>query len=410
MIAATDGACSPPPRSWQPADGAAVGPARTPPRFTLDGNAELESRLAGTCDAVLAGIRGLIPPRRLEAVLLGGGYGRREGGVMQTGEGERPYNDLEFYVCLRGNRHLNERRHHLPLEVLGEILTPRAGVEVEFKIISLAELRRSRISMFSYDLLLGHRWLLGNGGLLFGCTHHRIAEDIPPAEATRLLMNRCSGLLFAQERLERDEFTGADADFVQRNLAKAELAFGDAVLTTFGQYHWSCQERHRRLQRLAPAEPPAWLDEVRTRHAAGLKFKLHPERSAASREALRASHAAVAALGLQVWLWQERGRLGAPFASAGAYAESKVNKCPETRRARNLLVNLKLAGLRSLFQSDPFRHPRERALHALCSLLWERAARPPPPRRDPPGAALGPPPAPFSDQVSSYRALWQRVN
>ncbi|PYL00604.1 MAG: hypothetical protein DME19_04505, partial [Verrucomicrobia bacterium] len=80
------------------------------------------------------------------------------------------------------------------------------------------------------------------------------AERIPLCEATRLLMNRCSGLLFARERLECAEFSPVDADFVERNLAKAQLAFGDAVLTAFGRYHWSCLERHKRLKSLKMPE------------------------------------------------------------------------------------------------------------------------------------------------------------
>jgi hypothetical protein len=384
-----------------------VSEAAVSRRFTLDGNDALESHLAGICDTIMAGIRGLIPSHRLQAVLLGGGYGRGEGGVMRTSEGQRPYNDLEFYVCLRGNRHLNERRHHLPLEVLGEILTPMAGAEVEFKIISLEELRRSRISMFSHDLIMGHRWLLGHPGLLFDLTHHQVAKDIPSSEATRLLMNRCTGLLFAQERLQRGEFTATDADFVHRNIAKAELAFGDAVLTAYGQYHWSCLERHRRLQRLILDEPLAWLDDVRLFHAAGLQFKLHPERSTASRAVLQARQNAVVALGLKVWLWQEKRRLGANFTCVSDYAWGTLNKCPETSRHRNVLVNLKVGGLRSLFKFNAFRHPREKVLHALALLLWHR---PVPPPMDGPGAAPSSFTPHFTDLISSYRALWQRVN
>jgi hypothetical protein len=384
-----------------------VNPAAAQLRFTLDGNDALEKHLAGICDTIMTGIRGLIPSHRLQAVLLGGGYGRGEGGVMRTSEGQRPYNDLEFYVCLRGNRHLNERRHHLPLEVLGEILTPMAGAEVEFKIISLDELRRSRVSMFSHDLLMGHRWLLGHPGLLFDLTHHEVAREIPSSEATRLLMNRCTGLLFAQERLERGAFTAADADFVHRNIAKAELAFGDAVLTAHRQYHWSCLERHRRLQKLIPDEPLSWLDDVRLCHATGLQFKLHPERSTASRAVLQAQQNAVVALGLKVWLWQEKRRLGANFTCVSDYAWGRLNKCPETSRHRNLLVNLKIGGLRSLFKFNSFRHPREKALHAMALLLWHR---PVPPPMDGPGVVPFSLTAYFTDLVSSYKALWQRVN
>src|SRR5207248_7591902 len=129
------------------------------------------------------------------------------------------YNDLEFYVYLQGNRQLNERRFGRALHVLGEILTPQAGVEVEFKITSLREVERGAVTMFSYDLRMGHRWLFGREELLAGCAHHRSSDEIPLSEATRLLMNRGSGLLFARERLEQREFTAADADFVRRNIA-----------------------------------------------------------------------------------------------------------------------------------------------------------------------------------------------
>src|SRR5439155_17495371 len=80
------------------------------PRFTLDGGAELENHLARTCQQVLAGVQSIVPAEKLEAILLGGGYGRGEGGVLKTESGDRPYNYLEFYVCLRGNVWLNEQR------------------------------------------------------------------------------------------------------------------------------------------------------------------------------------------------------------------------------------------------------------------------------------------------------------
>jgi hypothetical protein len=141
-----------------------------------------------------------------------------------------------------------------------------------------------------------------------------------------------------------------------------------------------------------------------------MRFKLHPGRSTASRDALRAEHAAVVALGLRVWLWQEEYRLGVAFASASDYAESKVNKSPETSPFRNLLVNLKVGGAGSLGKINPFRHPRERALHALCLLLWKQDGGSPSQNQRGLHAALLRPPSPFQDLVASYKALWQRVN
>lgn len=380
------------------------------PRFTADGSRELEQHLAQTCARIAAGIRGLVPARKLEAVLLGGGYGRGEGGVLKTAGGDQPYNDLEFYVCLRGNRHLNELRFGRALHVLGEILTPQAGVEVEFKITSLRELERAPVSMFSYDLMLGHRCFVGDEALLHRCAHHREAEEIPLAEATRLLMNRCSGLLFAREKLEKREFTGADADFVGRNIAKAELALGDALLVAYCQYHWSARERHRRLERLTRIEPMPWLRDVCRHHAAGVDFKLHPERSTASRETLREQHAPLADLARAVFLWIEERRLEASFESPCDYALSGRNKCPELPAVRNVIINANALGVRPLLDARAGRHPRERIFNSLALLLWEREAVSSTVFRTQLQRELQTRAATFPELMQAYRALWARVN
>jgi hypothetical protein len=380
------------------------------PRFTLDGSDDLEQHLARTCAKIAAGIRGLIPRRKLHAVLLGGGYGRGQGGVLRTAGGDRPYNDLEFYVLLHGNRHLNQKRFGRALHVLGEILTPQAGVEVEFKITSRAEIARGRVSMFSYDLLMGHRWLIGDERVLEACSDHRDAAKIPLSEATRLLMNRCSGLLFARELLEHREFTAANSDFVRRNMAKAQLALGDAVLVAHRQYHCDARERHDRLQELVPDDTMPWYAEARRHHAMGVEFKLHPERSTASREQLAADHANVTALAGAIWLWLEQRRICAPFRSPRAYAMSELNKCRETSPSRNVLVNLRALGMRPWTENRATRHPRERILNAMTLLLWEPATLGSPHLLHCVQRELQSNATTFADLMCAYRELWAKVN
>ena len=380
-----------------------------PPRFTRDGSDSLEWHIARTCDVVLAGVQKIVPSRKLEALMLGGGYGRGEGGVLKTGTGDRPYNDLELYVCVRGNRFFNRWRYEPALHELAESLSPAAGVEVEFKVISLDHLRGAPITMFYYDLVLGHRWLWGGDELLHGCEHHREARAIPLSEATRLLMNRCSGLLFALERLERQPFTVEDTDFVGRNLAKAQLAFGDAVLTVFGQYHWSCLERHERLRRLNVLECDPWLADVRRHHSAGVRFKLHPYRTRASLAVLRAQYEELRALAFSVWLWLENRRLGLRFQSARDYAMSPANKYSGSNPWRNLLLSLKAFGPAAFFSRAATRAPQERLLNALALLLWE------PWRSDPQLTwrlqdELGIRRGTRQDLTRVYRRLWAQFN
>ena len=377
-------------------------------RFTLDGSEALERRLAMWCEEVRSGVQRIVPASQLEGLLLGGGYGRGEGGVLRTASGDAAYNDLEFYVLIRGPIFLSERKYRHALHELGEALTARAGLEVELKILSAAKLRHSPPSMFYYDLVLGHRQFAGGLDLLAGCEHLRHAAAIPLYEATRLLMNRCSGLLFALERLRRAEFSEADADFVGRNLAKAQLAFGDVVLAAHGKYHWSCLERHLRLDKMR--EPVPHLEDITRHHAEGVEFKLHPQRSVQSLEELRDRHAELAALGRDLWLWLEDQRLQRDFSSPRDYAASAVDKCPETSAWRNRLVRGRRFGLRAALASGAGRYPRQSLFHSLALLLWEEEAPNDARLREILSRELRSESTNFGGWVGAYEALWRNFN
>src|SRR5579883_253601 len=94
-------------------------PAKLTSRFTINGSDALEGRLAEACQKVFAGVQSLIPAAELQGLVLGGGYGRGQGGVLQTEHGDEPYNDMEFYVFVRGSVLLAERRHRAALQELG---------------------------------------------------------------------------------------------------------------------------------------------------------------------------------------------------------------------------------------------------------------------------------------------------
>jgi hypothetical protein len=284
-------------------------------------------------------------------------------------------------------------------------------VEVEFKITSLAELTASPVSMFSYDLVEGHRRIGGDLAPqpLAGCAQHRRAEDIPPLEATRLLMNRCTGLLLARTQLEPDSISPAAMDFIRRNVAKAQLACGDALLAADGLYHWSCRERHRRLQDLAQREPSPWHAALLRHHAAGVDFKLHPKSGEISRAALVTQHAEIIAFALECWLRLETRRLGRPFSSARAYAEDPGDQCPGTSALRNFLLNLRLNRFRFHARPNPWRHPRQRIFRSLALLLWEPAALTDPGLQKRLRTELNTHATTAAQWLAAYQSLWRQV-
>ena len=378
-------------------------------RFTRDGDAALESWLGELCAKTATGIQRIVPCASLEALILGGGYGRGEGGVLKTEDGDASYNDLEFFVLIRGAPRLNERRYGKAIHDLGHRLTEESGLEVELKITSLASIRSSETTMFYYDLVCGHRVTIGPPDIFDGCEHHTQASRIPLHEATRLMMNRCSGLLYAQERLSRSPITEDEADFVYRNIAKAQLAMGDALLAANGQYHWSCIERHQRLKHLALRELADEMPLVIKAHASGVHFKLHPERCPIAHAGLHELHEKVNALGWTIWQWIEQRRLKRSFASPAQYAHDPASKCPETRRLKNALVRVMAFGPTAALRGDRWRYPRESLLRILPLLLWQRDSY------SAESAALANRwlhrPAPtWNEAVEAYERLWCRFN
>jgi hypothetical protein len=339
-------------------------------RLTLDGSDRLEDRLRQMCAEVVRAVQAVVAPRHLHAIVLGGGYGRGEGGVLRGEVEDQPYNDLDFYVFLREPLLLRQLRYGPSLEHARQTLCSESKLEVEFKLEAVEKLRRSPVSMFSYDLVAAQRVLFGKEPVFEGCAHHLDAQRIPWSEATRLLFNRCSGLLLARELIAHQTLSAEEADFAVRNMAKANLALGDALLTALGLYHWSSLRRARMLASLVSDTLP-WLEEVQRRHAAGVEFKLHPHRT--WEPGLAEEHLRLSQLALQVWLWLESLRLGLPFPSARSYAFNRRSKFPETATWRNYLLTMRTFGVKAL--SDPWarRHPRERLLNVLALMLWQRS-------------------------------------
>lgn len=343
-------------------------------RFTIDGSTDLEAWLADMCQKVLGAVVSVVPMSKLEALMLGGGYGRGEGGVFRAESGDRPYGRLEFYVCIRGNRWAGERLYKDRLLNLGDKLSVAAGITVELNVLSLAKLRSCPPSVRRYELVKGHRWVWGDEMMLVGCERHRRAKQIPGSEAIRLLMSRCSGLLFVRQNLENGALACDEADFVARNLAEAEVALGDAFLAADGRYHWQYRERSRRLSCNDRTADFPRIEELARYHANGISFKLHPKECTESPSSLRDRHARLVSLCRDLWLWIEQRRLGYSFETPREYGLSNLNKCPETASHGNLLVNMSSFGLSGLYDRWRCRHPRERLLNSLPLLLWEPSA------------------------------------
>ena len=175
---------------------------------------------------------------RLRGVVLGGGYGRGEGGVFEAPGGiQRLYNDLDFFAVTEDGASGRD------IDVIAAALAPisrrwtgKLGIDVDFVVRTPWRMRHDQERVMIQELLHGYFDVAGEPGVeMFRGMERRDPGAFPWSEAARQLMNRGMGLAFAS--------VSDDADFAARNINKCILGVGDALLIARGGYRWRAADR-----------------------------------------------------------------------------------------------------------------------------------------------------------------------
>jgi len=293
----------------------------------------------------------------LVALVLGGGYGRGEGGVARSGGQERPYNDLDFTVIVRRKRGVAAALE--PVRRRGQ---ESVGLEVDFsRPLTERDVANWPRWLMWQDLLNGHVVVEGPPDILARLAPASLREPLPAIEATRLLLNRGAGLLWAM-RVARCCEAAPDADFARRNYHKCALALGDAALIAWGRYVTPCAGRAERLASLEREREDVRRLGAGETYGAALKFKVSPGEVDTAAPAER-DLADMAARWGRVFLGVENQRTGKKFATLDDYAAWPGLREPELhtafRRARNLAQNARRGvfswryGRESLYRQAP---------------------------------------------------------
>jgi len=296
-----------------------------------------------------------------EAMILGGGYGRGEGGIATDAAGEPAFfNDLDYFIFTNEpcNTALNDavRQWEKDESVL-------LGIDVEGKCLPCSDLDATSGSMMFFDLVMAHTQIMGPDDYLAPYLPLAKAESIAAIEATRLLWNRGSGLFFAKADLA----TESNLSVVHRNQAKAKLALGDALLTIRGKYRPYVRERQALLQVEAAIDP-----RIVALHEEGTAFKLHPT-ATPSLEVIQATQLVLTEIWSACFIEVESKRLGHQFKDSSDYIKYGGKLFPETATWRNYLLALRDQLKRGGRLSPSNDYPRGALQRVLLSLLAEPA-------------------------------------
>ncbi len=214
-------------------------------QFTFHGNPAAEKTLSGALAAISGEIASCPDAASIEAVLLGGGYGRGEGGAKTDGS---LYNDLDFFVLVNDSANGPELRKFF--DSLSGEWTSRLKLSVDFTPPQkLSHYCKNFETLMIQELLAGHFTVFGSDSALDSVP--RLPwKEIPFSEGGRLLLNRGAGIYLSMLRFQKP-LSPEDADFVRRNLGKAVLGCGDAILIGRHLYRRAGMKRAEELSRLS---------------------------------------------------------------------------------------------------------------------------------------------------------------
>ncbi len=209
-------------------------------------------------------IREALPVR---AIVLGGGFGRGEGGVLITGTAIRPVNDYDIFVVVSDLDGVDFKP-----------LSRSLAKQVKIRSIDLMPIRYSDLQQLSatqvhYDLKYG-------GTLLWG---ENILDQIPPyrnsdvdhRSGKTLLLNRMVCALEGfSENFVQHGINGEEKFFLVNQTGKVVSACVEALLMVKGKYHHSYIARRN----IFDVEFAEW-HRLRRLNSQATEFKLRPSES-----------------------------------------------------------------------------------------------------------------------------------
>ena len=235
-------------------------------KCTLDGSPNVEAKIRQITQCVKEIVMEHLTPSEYKALLLIGGYGKGEGGVITLNGKTAPHNNLDFLLitnCVSSQK---------PLSIEKKILSlaEKENIGIDFSTVDAKKLEKSRPLVIWHDLIFGHQTLLGDPyfvpNLPFGENH-----KIDPWDMTQLLINRGTLLIINRWLFDEKKISEKFHKIMTKHIMKTIIGYGDALLFQVGKYNWSYEEKRKQIEQAK--EIPKSFKEI---YEEAYQFRLSP--------------------------------------------------------------------------------------------------------------------------------------
>lgn len=335
--------------------------------FTIDGSTAFEGMIAEHMKALREEVLNQCDPNDIEAIILGGGYGRGEGGICVAPDGsEALFNDYDCFLISRGLSRKSRKELNKTLLHCGHHLERKFGIDVDFgHVVNVEDLGTLPFTQMWYDLQQGFYVIYGTQNVLDGLPAFDV-KKMPLAEGAKLLLNRGTGLLLAREKMQGQEENEADLAFIERNIYKAAMAIGDVRLMMIGKYHASYVERLKIYQNEIN-------DDYTSMYAEAVDYKLHPTYGTRSKQTLESLYNTVLSPFESVYyrLFSEATGIDCHVDNLWMILSRHWLSGEAPQKLKSMVLNVLEVSPRSMGSRLFWRYPRIRLYLVLPSLLFQ---------------------------------------
>lgn len=218
-------------------------------RFTYAGHPDGEKIVRETLSEITARIVYDAGKGNVKALVLLGGYGKGEGGLIFKLGAYRPHNNFDLLLILSDSQKGKASAIKEAVDETIRSLEEELDIGIDISVMTESKFRSMPTRVFTYDMQEGHRTLYGDSSLVSSI--ERSLSDVPSWDVRNLMVNRGSLLLINQLCLSLlDKCLDSNHQIkklIIKHTMKAIIGYGDAVLFFNGNYHWSYEEKQKRL-------------------------------------------------------------------------------------------------------------------------------------------------------------------
>ncbi|MDY6915378.1 MAG: hypothetical protein SVM86_03550 [Candidatus Cloacimonadota bacterium] len=214
-------------------------------KFTVKGSVKIENEIRNILGKITDDLHKHLKQEDYKALILLGGYGRGEGGVVTENNREKPHNNFDLLLITKKSPTklvLNIEKYR---DNLGKISSVY-DIGIDLGVISASKLKHSQCRLMWYEMRFGHKVLAGDKNFVSSLKHFSL-KNVPAWDIRNLMVNRGTLMIVNDLLLEEFEIDDQRKKLIIKHIIKAIIGYGDALLFFEGEYSWSYMEKKRRM-------------------------------------------------------------------------------------------------------------------------------------------------------------------